>query len=107
MNPIIISTIIGVASFILTIFSATYLSQRHTDKLIEQLEKRFEARIDALAAELKGEIKRCLMSFPISRLKTFKPAWPLPLTGNASSQHSRPDAALRPKPFAASSSVVG
>lgn len=56
MNPIIISTIIGVASFILTIFSATYLSQRHTDKLIEQLEKRFEARIDALRSELKGEI---------------------------------------------------
>ncbi len=50
MNPIIISTIIGVASFILTIFSATYLSQRHTDKLVEQLEKRFDARI----ADLKS-----------------------------------------------------
>jgi len=52
MNPIIISTIIGVASFILTIFSATYLSQRHTDKLVEQLEKRFDARVADLKSYL-------------------------------------------------------
>jgi hypothetical protein len=48
MNPVVISTIIAAASFILTIFSAIYLNQRHVDKLVEQLEKRFEARITGL-----------------------------------------------------------
>jgi hypothetical protein len=48
MNPVVISTIIAAASFILTIFSAIYLNQRHVDKLVEQLEKRFETRITGL-----------------------------------------------------------
>ena len=48
MNPVVISTIIAAASFILTIFSAIYLNQLHVDKLVEQLEKRFEARITGL-----------------------------------------------------------
>lgn len=67
MHPIVISTIIGIATFILTIFSAIYLNQRHVDKLIEQMDKRIEARIsegtvraeakiDSARSELRAEI---------------------------------------------------
>jgi hypothetical protein len=56
MNPVVISTIIAAASFILTIFSAIYLNQRHVDKLVEQLEKRFEARITGLAQAVEALI---------------------------------------------------
>jgi chromosome segregation ATPase len=55
MNPVVISTIIGAGSFILTIFSAIYLNQRHVDKLMEQMEKRFDAKLDGLRAEIKAE----------------------------------------------------
>jgi hypothetical protein len=48
MNPVVISTIIAAASFILTIFCAIYLNQRHVDKLVEQLDRRFEARFTGL-----------------------------------------------------------
>jgi hypothetical protein len=56
MNPVVISTIIAAASFTLTIFSTIYLNQRHVDKLIEQLEKRFEARIAGLAQTMEVRI---------------------------------------------------
>jgi hypothetical protein len=59
MNPILISTFIAAASFILSIFSALYLSQRHVDKLMEQLDKRiieqwnrFNDKIDGLKSEM-------------------------------------------------------
>jgi hypothetical protein len=52
MNPIVISTIIGAGSFILTIFSTIYLNQRHVDKLIEQMEKRFDAKFDGIDAKV-------------------------------------------------------
>ncbi|MBO0801228.1 MAG: hypothetical protein J2P31_20605 [Blastocatellia bacterium] len=48
MNPVVISTIIAAASFILTIFCAIYLNQRHVDKLVEQLDRRFESRITGM-----------------------------------------------------------
>ena len=54
MNSVVISTIIAAASFTLTIFSAIYLNQRHVDKLIDQLEKRFEARITGRAHHRSG-----------------------------------------------------
>ena len=54
MNPVVISAIIAAASFTLTIFSAIYLNQRHVDKLIEQLEKRFEARFTGTEARIFG-----------------------------------------------------
>jgi uncharacterized protein YoxC len=54
MNPVVISTIIAAASFILTIYSAIYLNQRHVDKLVEQLEKRFEARITGTEGLITG-----------------------------------------------------
>ena len=56
MNPVVVSTIIAAASFILTIFSAIYLNQRHVDKLVEQLEKRFEARIIGLEHTMEARI---------------------------------------------------
>jgi hypothetical protein len=54
MNPIVISTISGASSFILTIFSAIYLNQRHVDMLIEQMEKRFDAKFDGIDAKFDG-----------------------------------------------------
>ncbi len=63
MNPIIITVIISAATFILTIFSALYLNQRHTDKLIEQLEKRldeqarrFEMKVDEQARRFEMKV---------------------------------------------------
>jgi uncharacterized coiled-coil DUF342 family protein len=56
MNPVVISTIIAAASFTLTIFSAIYLNQRHVDKLIEQLEKRFETRSTGLEQRMEARI---------------------------------------------------
>jgi uncharacterized protein YoxC len=59
MNQTTISVIISAATFILTIFSAVYLNQRHTDKLVEQLEKRleeqgrrFDTKIDLVRTEV-------------------------------------------------------
>jgi hypothetical protein len=54
MNPIVISTISGAGSFIRTIFSAIYLNQRHVDMLIEQMEKRFDAKFDGIDAKFDG-----------------------------------------------------
>jgi hypothetical protein len=56
MNPIVISTIIAAASFILTIFCAIYLNQRHVDKLVDQLDKRFEARITGVEQTMNSRI---------------------------------------------------
>ncbi|MGH9839020.1 MAG: hypothetical protein ACREEM_09565 [Blastocatellia bacterium] len=42
MNPIVISTIIASATFIVAIFSANWLNQRHVDKLMEQMDKRIQ-----------------------------------------------------------------
>jgi predicted secreted Zn-dependent protease len=56
MNPIVISMIIAAASFTLTILSAIYLNQRHVDKLVEQLEKRFEACITGLAQTMEAHV---------------------------------------------------
>ena len=42
MNPTAISTIIAAASFIMTIFTAVHLNQRHIDKLMEQMDKRLQ-----------------------------------------------------------------
>lgn len=54
MNPIIITAIIAVAAFILTIFSADWLNQRHVDRLINQLDMKFDAKLDALRSEMKA-----------------------------------------------------
>ncbi|MBO0721754.1 MAG: hypothetical protein J2P41_13075 [Blastocatellia bacterium] len=48
MNPVVISSIIAAASFLLTIFYTIYLNQRHVEKLVEQLDRKFESRITGL-----------------------------------------------------------
>jgi uncharacterized protein (UPF0305 family) len=70
MNPIIISTIIGVANFILTISSAIYLNQRHADKLVEQLEKRFDERINDLKKWIEAEFKAMRAEIATSRAES-------------------------------------
>ena len=54
MNPIIISTIIGAASFILTIFSALYLNQQHINKLMEAFRYEVGAKLDGVGAKIDG-----------------------------------------------------
>jgi predicted PurR-regulated permease PerM len=60
MNPniAIISAVIAVATLVLAIFGASWLNQRNIEKLIDQMERRFDARFDALLAEFRSEIKR-------------------------------------------------
>jgi hypothetical protein len=57
MNPIIVSTIIASASFIVTILVADWLNQRHIDKLTEQLDKRLEQKRKLLQGKLDQQIK--------------------------------------------------
>jgi hypothetical protein len=54
MNPIMITTIIALAGFILTIFSASWLNQRSQEKLVEQLDQKFGARFDAVNAQIRA-----------------------------------------------------
>lgn len=42
MNPIVISTTIASAAFIISIFAANWLNQRHLDKLMEVQNKRID-----------------------------------------------------------------
>jgi septal ring factor EnvC (AmiA/AmiB activator) len=63
MNPIVISTIIGAASFILTIFSALYLNHRHVDKLIEAFRQEIDAKLDLIRAEFKAELTEAKTEF--------------------------------------------
>lgn len=74
MNPIIVSTIIASASFIVSIFAASWLNQRHIDKLMEvqnkriddlkgyfaerlkALEEKFDARFDALSEKFDARL---------------------------------------------------
>lgn len=94
MNPILISTFITAASFILSIFSALYLSQRHVDKLMEQLDKRIieqgnrftdkiDDKIDGLRAEMNVQFegvnqRLTTLDQRLSRVEDilFKPALP-------------------------------
>lgn len=90
MNPTVISTIIAAASFILTIFTAIYLNQRHVDKLVEQLDKRFETRISGLEQTMNARFDTMNARFDymdkqlkavdsrLDRLEgvLFKPAYP-------------------------------
>lgn len=57
-NLAIISATTAVITLVLAIFGASWLNQRATEKLLEQLEKRFDARFDTLLTEFRSEIKR-------------------------------------------------
>jgi hypothetical protein len=47
--------IITLATLVFAIFGANWLNQRQTEKLIDELGRRFDARFDGLRAELKAE----------------------------------------------------
>ena len=49
--------IIALVTLVLAIFGASRLNQRQTEKFLEQLEKRFDARFDTLLNEFRSEIK--------------------------------------------------
>ena len=48
----ILSAAITVMALVLSIFGAAWLNQRNTEKLIEQLDKRFDQRFSALESRL-------------------------------------------------------
>ncbi len=45
--------IISLFTLVLAIFGASWLNQRSTERLLEQMEKRFDAKFDSLAAQIK------------------------------------------------------
>lgn len=48
--------IITLATLVFAIFGANWLNQRQTERLLEELGRRFDAKFDGLRAELKVEI---------------------------------------------------
>ncbi len=49
----IISAVIGIVSLILAIFGASWLNQRATEKLVDQLENRFDSKFDVTLIEVR------------------------------------------------------
>jgi uncharacterized protein involved in exopolysaccharide biosynthesis len=47
--------IITLATLVFAIFGANWLNQRQTEKLLDELGRRFDAKFDGLRAELKAE----------------------------------------------------
>ncbi|MGI9035648.1 MAG: hypothetical protein ACR2GD_06380 [Pyrinomonadaceae bacterium] len=45
--------VIALLTLVLAIFGASWLNQRSTEKFLEQLEKRFDAKFDTVLAEIK------------------------------------------------------
>jgi hypothetical protein len=71
MNPTniaIISATVGVVTLVFAIFGASWLNQRSTEKLVEQLERRFDQRFNAIEQRL-DRIERQLEAI-------FKPVLP-------------------------------
>jgi hypothetical protein len=64
----ILSAAITVMALVLSIFGAAWLNQRNTERLIEQLDKRFDQRFSALESRL-DRIERQLETL-------FKPVLP-------------------------------
>ncbi len=73
MNVAVIFAIIGLITLVLTIFGASWLNQRATERLLDQgqraterlleqleirLESKFDVRFDMLQTEFRAEIKR-------------------------------------------------
>jgi HAMP domain-containing protein len=48
--------IIALATLVFAIFGASWLNQRQTEKLLDELGRRFDAKFDGLRAEMKAEI---------------------------------------------------
>jgi hypothetical protein len=64
----ILSAAITVMALVLSIFGAAWLNQRNTEKLVDQLDKRFDQRFSALESRL-DRIERQLEAL-------FKPILP-------------------------------
>ena len=67
-NVALISVAITILALVLSIFGASWLNQRNTEKLIEQLEKRIDQPLDSVDQRL-GRIERQLEAI-------FKPILP-------------------------------
>jgi chaperonin cofactor prefoldin len=52
-NVAIISATVAVVTLVLAIFGASWLNQHNIEKLLDQLEKRFDARFDTVLTEIK------------------------------------------------------
>ncbi|MCI0489132.1 MAG: hypothetical protein L0229_21275 [Blastocatellia bacterium] len=82
-NIAIISATIAVVTLVLAIFGASRLNQRNIEKLLEQLEKRFDARFDTVLAEIRRLDQRIdAVERPLDRMERqleaiFKPALPV------------------------------
>lgn len=57
--------VIALTTLVLAIFGASWLSQRQTEKLLEQLGKRFDAKFDAIATRIDNLEKRFDAKFEI------------------------------------------
>ena len=52
-NVAIISATITVLALVLSIFGASWLNQRNMERLIEQLDRKFDARFETLLTEIR------------------------------------------------------
>lgn len=57
--------IIALTTLVLAIFGASWLNQRQTEKLLEQLEMRFDAKFDTVAIRIDNLEKRFDAKFEI------------------------------------------
>jgi len=57
MNPLILTIIIALATFILAIFGASWLNQQAMNKRIDDLKTYLDARFDGITSEFRGEFK--------------------------------------------------
>jgi hypothetical protein len=65
MNPniAVIFGAVAVGAIVLAIFGASWLNQRATEKLLEQMEKRFDAKLEAVRNELLARIEAIQLEF--------------------------------------------
>jgi HAMP domain-containing protein len=61
-NPIIITIIIATAGFILSVFSANWLNQRHIDKLMDRLDRQMTAQFETVNTRI-GALEQRLDRF--------------------------------------------
>ena len=56
VNPTTLTVIVAGAAFILSIFAASWLNQQAVTRQIDDLGKRFDAKLEAVRADLSGQI---------------------------------------------------
>ncbi|HEY6332304.1 MAG TPA: hypothetical protein VI756_23470 [Blastocatellia bacterium] len=78
----IVSAAAALLALVLAIFGASWLNQRNTEKLLEQMEKGFNARFDSVLSEIRRLDQRLdSLEQRVERIERqleaiFKPAWP-------------------------------